>query len=383
MLRRYISTNSSIQVHSLDHVCVCVTNIRSSIEWYTNVLSLEQRHTTESHFYPQCRQSPAFLSPSATATNTDGNSGGGVALYELPLNVYPVKNHNGAHFALRVDATTFAFAKHGGLSSLLRNNNNNNNNNTSVEYHNYGIQKSLFFHDPDNNVVELTLWGEESNNTDLHSLDTVQFSSLDDISLRLITPASTLYTATYNESPFDELPWWGFLWPGGNAIAKHMLENPLIVQNKNVLDFACGCGVGSIVALKLNCSNVIANDILPLALESARLNIDDNNIFVNGDDDHNQRVTYISDDIIGENVHRLLSKKVSNEKKIDVVIAGDVLYDDELARDVFPWFVDMAKNGTEVLVGDPGRWVLQEGTTCCVYCIRIMILPLTNPLNQC
>ena len=44
------------------------------------------------------------------------------------------------------------------------------------------------------------------------------------------------------------------------------------------------------------------------------------------------------------------------------ILTGDILYDDELARLVFPWFQLLASRGVDVYVGDPGRWVLQQGT---------------------
>ena len=101
----------------------------------------------------------------------------------------------------------------------------------------------------------------------------------------------------------------------------------------------------------------MANDILPLALESTRLNVMANGGESGSGGGGGGSIDYISDNIVGTDVHAL----IEGEGRIDVCVAGDVLYDDELARAVFPWFVEMAQSGTEVLVGDPGRWVLQEG----------------------
>jgi predicted nicotinamide N-methyase len=49
---------------------------------------------------------------------------------------------------------------------------------------------------------------------------------------------------------------------------------------------------------------------------------------------------YLCEDIIG-------NEEIM--KEIDVCVAGDVLYDDELARNVFPWFQKMANNNIEVI----------------------------------
>jgi predicted nicotinamide N-methyase len=123
-----------------------------------------------------------------------------------------------------------------------------------------------------------------------------------------------------------------------------------------------GDGAATVVALQQGAGRVVANDILPLALESTRLNIQENK-GVGGEEEEEEerRVNYISDDIVGTDVHGLFAMGGGggNREGVDVVVAGDVLYDDDLAKAVFPWFVELASSGVEVLVGDPGRWVLQ------------------------
>jgi catechol 2,3-dioxygenase-like lactoylglutathione lyase family enzyme len=294
--RRHLS---SLSVQSLDHVCITCSDVAASIQWYQNILNLQQKHLKEEHFYPTCPHSPAFLSP-------------GLAIYQLSSTTTPITNHNGAHFALKVNAETFAHAKNGGLSSLLLQHNPStttpSTSSIAVEYQDYGIQKSLFFYDPDHNMIELTLWEKEQTTSDLHSLEELSFSSLNNTLLKIMTPSSPLYTSSYSDSPFHELPWFGFLWPGGNAIAKHILTHPKTIQNKNVLDFACGCGLSSILSLQLGASSVIANDISMLCLEATRLNINLNGIDVKL---QNERMHYLKDDIIG-----------CLELEIDVVLAG-------------------------------------------------------------
>ena len=177
--------------------------------------------------------------------------------------------------------------------------------------------------------------------------------------MRTLTDSNPLYTSSYADAPFDELPWWAFLWPGGNAVAKHVLENPDIVAGKTVLDFACGGGAGTLVALASNAETVVANDISSLCLEATRLNLEENGW---REDQINDRVAFLCDDIVGSSDAPPHAAAAAGRQYPDIVLAGDVLYDDELARRVFPWFQDMAAAGARVLVGDPGRWVLQEGT---------------------
>ena len=52
---------------------------------------------------------------------------------------------------------------------------------------------------------------------------------------------------------------------------------------------------------------------------------------------------------------------------IDIVLAGDVMYEQPLATQVMRWFRGIAAQGTCVLVGDPGRAFLpkaSEGLEC-------------------
>ena len=44
----------------------------------------------------------------------------------------------------------------------------------------------------------------------------------------------------------------------------------------------------------------------------------------------------------------------------DVVLAGDVFYDRELAARLTPWFSQLRRRGAEVLIGDPGRSYLPK-----------------------
>jgi hypothetical protein len=37
---------------------------------------------------------------------------------------------------------------------------------------------------------------------------------------------------------FDD-PFWGFYWPGGQAVTRYILDRPKLVYNKRILDFAC------------------------------------------------------------------------------------------------------------------------------------------------
>lgn len=60
---------------------------------------------------------------------------------------------------------------------------------------------------------------------------------------------------------FPEDPFWGFYWPGGQAVSRFIEENPGVVKGKEVLDIGSGCGASAIAAVKAGAKKTIANDI--------------------------------------------------------------------------------------------------------------------------
>lgn len=78
-----------------------------------------------------------------------------------------------------------------------------------------------------------------------------------------ITPiwhASEAWLARANVDP----PFWAFAWPGGQAIARHVLDNPALVAGRRVLDFAAGGGIAAI-ACALAAATAEAVEIDPMA----------------------------------------------------------------------------------------------------------------------
>lgn len=75
---------SAIATGALDHICICVDDIQSSIAWYNAVLGFELQHATAENFFPVTSGSPAFLrSP----------GGAQVALLPLPPTTSPIADH--------------------------------------------------------------------------------------------------------------------------------------------------------------------------------------------------------------------------------------------------------------------------------------------------
>jgi predicted nicotinamide N-methyase len=143
-------------------------------------------------------------------------------------------------------------------------------------------------------------------------------------------------TEAWLEEQNVDPPYWAFCWPGGQAIARYLLDNPAEVRGKRVIDFAAGSGVSSMAAARAGARSVLANDIDGLSLVAARLNAEVNGL----------RLEVSSDDW-------LASPEESPEA--DVVIAGDVCYERDMSARALAWLRGQARRGRLVLLGDPGR----------------------------
>ena len=131
-------------------------------------------------------------------------------------------------------------------------------------------------------------------------------------------------------------PYWAFCWPGGQAIARYLLDHPQLVRDKYVIDFAAGSGVSSMAAARAGAASVTANDIDALSLVAARLNAAANGLAFN---------INAEDWLAGPD----------GSPGADVVIAGDVCYEREMSARALTWLRSHARLGRLVLLGDPGR----------------------------
>lgn len=130
-------------------------------------------------------------------------------------------------------------------------------------------------------------------------------------------------------------PYWAFCWPGGQAIARYLLDHPDEVRAKRVIDFAAGSGVSAMAAARAGAASVMANDIDLLSLVAARLNAAANGL----------TIELSADDWLASD----------DTPAADVVIAGDVCYEREMSARALAWLRGHANAGRLVLLGDPGR----------------------------
>ncbi|MBV8168196.1 MAG: methyltransferase [Alphaproteobacteria bacterium] len=165
-----------------------------------------------------------------------------------------------------------------------------------------------------------------------------------EIRLHLATEVTPLWQATEATLEKNGLPppYWAFAWPGGQALARHVLDHPALVREGRVLDFACGCAIAGIAAAKGG-AEVTACDLDPMAIRAASLNAALNGVDVN----------QIAVDFTG-----ITLDAVADE--FDLVLAGDVFYERPMAEKVEPWLRSLVRLGVGVLVADPGRAYLPK-----------------------
>ena len=151
-----------------------------------------------------------------------------------------------------------------------------------------------------------------------------------------ITPlwqASEAFLQAHNIAP----PFWAFAWPGSEALARHVTDHPELVSGLHVLDFAAGCGLAAIAALKAGAAQVDAAEIDPLAGAAILLNSSANNLII----------SVLIDDIVGAPC------------RWDVILCGDVCYEAPMTSHIIPWLRHCARRAL-VIIADPERKYVPE-----------------------
>ncbi|GAA0435925.1 putative nicotinamide N-methyase [Actinoplanes campanulatus] len=160
-----------------------------------------------------------------------------------------------------------------------------------------------------------------------------------EVSLYQAEDSIALWEATEAAGTPQPPPFWAFAWAGGQALARHILDEPDLVAGRSVLDLATGSGLVAVAAARAGARPVVANDIDPLSLAAARVNAEAN----------------------GMPVETVEADLLDSDDRYGVVLAGDVFYSREMAGRVLPFLRRSAARGSLVLVGDPGRAYLPEG----------------------
>jgi predicted nicotinamide N-methyase len=177
----------------------------------------------------------------------------------------------------------------------------------------------------------------------LHHTRLQELPGFDGLRLHLADDALTLWGQTQKETgdPDAPLPYWGFAWGGGLAIASYLRDHPEVVAGRRVLDIASGSGLCAIAAMRADASSVTAVDIDPYAAAAIGLNARANR----------QKIDVVRDDLLDD-----------PPPDVDVILAGDCWYEETFAVRVTQWLRRASASGMEVVIGDPGRRYLSHDT---------------------
>jgi len=152
-------------------------------------------------------------------------------------------------------------------------------------------------------------------------------------------------------------PFWAFAWAGGQALARWIGDHSDRLAGRRVLDFASGSGIVAIAAALAGAAKVEASEIDPFAQAAIALNAGENRVAVD----------VLAEDLIG------------TDRGWDVVLAGDVAYERDMAAAVFAWLERLARRGALTLVGDPRRSYLALDR---LECLAEYSVPTTRALED-
>ncbi len=152
-------------------------------------------------------------------------------------------------------------------------------------------------------------------------------------------------------------PFWAFAWAGGQALARYLLDNPALVSGARALDFASGSGLIAIAAALAGATEVEASDIDAFAIAAIQANAAENGVLV----------------------APRLENLIGADEGWEVVLAGDVAYEKDLADAATDWLAGLARRGATVLIGDPRRTYLPLDRLDCVMEYSV---PVTRELED-
>jgi len=192
---------------------------------------------------------------------------------------------------------------------------------------------------------------------------------------------------------------WQCFWPGGQGLARYILDNPKVVAGKRVLEVGSGCGAVSIACALSGAAEVVANDIDPVAIISTELNaflnevheriqvtsenllhrytsalnLDGNFTISSSNSSADSGVTNLveTQQQQQEPQHQQLEpqqqqqqnqqqQQQQQQRRWDVVLLGDMQYNQDLHLRVRRWIAALTAEGVDVLFGDPGRSTVDD-----------------------
>ena len=158
-----------------------------------------------------------------------------------------------------------------------------------------------------------------------------------ELQLHLADEALPLWRMTEEELQTQGVPppFWAFAWAGGQAVARWVLDHPHEVAGRRVLDFATGSGLCAIAAMRAGAAEARGCDLDPFCEAALALNATANGV----------EAEFVGGDLL----------EAAPPAWAQVILAGDIAYEQPLAGGVRAWLALAREGGARVLIGDPRR----------------------------
>ena len=156
-----------------------------------------------------------------------------------------------------------------------------------------------------------------------------------EIKLHKASPTSGLWRLAQEDEDGFGAPYWAHYWAGGLALARYVLDNPVVVAGLRVLDLGAGSGLVGIAAAKAGAREVIAAEVDPYAIAALKLNMK-----LNG-----ASISVVREDLTAGDP----------PAETDVILVGDLFYAADLSERVTAFLDRCSNSGIPALIGDPWR----------------------------
>lgn len=166
-----------------------------------------------------------------------------------------------------------------------------------------------------------------------HQLPLTAVPGLPDLQLHLAGPKSRLGPLL---GPEGRPPYWAYLWGGGLALLDHLQAGREKIAGRCVLDLGSGSGLLALAALRMGAKRAIAVDTDPIAAAAIGLNAEANGLCCD----------ILTDDLTAAGYP---------VPEADLVLAGDIFYDDALVLPMLGLLRRFSSLGADILIGDPDR----------------------------
>lgn len=153
-------------------------------------------------------------------------------------------------------------------------------------------------------------------------------------------------------------PYWLVAWPGGQGLARYLLDTPELVSQRRVVDLGCGNGLVAIAAAMAGARSVLAVDVDPNALVCTGENASFNKVDVE---------TRTSD----------LRNFVPDPD--DVICAGDLWYDQATGRLATACLARLHSAHCSTMFCDAGRSYRPRSN---VTCLKTYDLPVSREFER-